>query len=389
MGLLLAGVGSVKGVLADTWREYFYCEALDETVLVAKGRKRRSKHSSNNGDDNIITDGSIIAVNEGQCVLIVEQGQIIDFCAEPGEYVYDYSSEPSILMGNLWDSVKATYEQAKKRFAFGGNPGKDQRIYYFNTKEIYGNRYGTPNPIPFRVVDQNIGLDIDISIRCNGEYSYKIVDPILFYKNVCGNVSYVFERSEIDSTLKTELLTALQPAFSLISEKGIRYSSLPGHTLEIAEALNQVLSKQWSEKRGIVVSSFGINSITASKEDEEMLKQLQKSAALRNTQMAAATLVEAQADAMKSAAKNPNGAMTGFMGVNMASQAGGFQASELYSMNNETTNPNSWTCSCGTVNTGKFCSECGKPKSSSSYCPECGAKLEGNPKFCPECGKKL
>ena len=423
MGLIRAMGGAVGGTLADQWKEYFYCEAMDADVLVCKGQKRVSGRSSNTkGSDNIITNGSVVAVNEGQCMIIVEQGKVVELCSEPGEFVYDTSTEPSIFEGKLSKSIKEVFATIGKRFTFGGDTAKDQRIYYFNTKEIIGNKYGTPNPVPFRVVDNNIGLDVDISIRCNGEYSYKIVNPILFYTNVCGNVEEEYERSEIDSMLKTELLTALQPAFAKISDMGIRYSALPGHTMEIADALNAVLSKKWADLRGIEIASFGINSVTASKEDEEMIKQLQKTAVLQNPNMAAATLVGAQGEAMKAAASNPNGAMTGFMGMGMVQNSMGTDAQSLFAMgqqqrmqqqnqaqqlaeqeqrsvaqagqpgqNNAAVSnevSNGWVCECGISNTGKFCVECGKPKPQpvQGWVCSCGTVNKG--KFCMECGAK-
>ncbi len=394
MGLIKAALGSAGGVLADAWKEYFYCEALDADILVCKGAKRASGRSSNkHGSDNIITDGSVIAVADGQCMMIVENGKVAEVCAEPGEYEYDSKTEPSILGGGFGETLRKTFEAIGKRFVFGGEPSKDQRIYYFNTKEIMGNKYGTATPVPFRVVDRNIGLDVDISIRCNGEYSYRIADPILFYTNVCGNVSGVYERSEMDSMLKAELMTALQPAFAKISEQGVRYSELPGHTTELADALNEVLSKKWKELRGIVVASFGINSVSASKEDEDMIKQMQKSAVMRDPTMAAATLVGAQADAMRAAASNPAGAMNGFMGVNMAANAGGMNAQNLFAMGQQQAAASapaapaeSWTCACGAVNTGKFCSECGAKKPDAGWTCACGAVNTG--KFCSECGAK-
>lgn len=243
MGLMKAGLGAAGGTLADQWREFFYCEALEADVLVAKGEKRTGGRSSNKkGEDNIISNGSVIAVADGQCMMIVEQGKVVEVCAEPGEFTYDTSTEPSIFYGGLGEGIKKSFQEIGKRFTFGGDAGKDQRVYYFNTKEIIGNKYGTPSPVPFRVVDTNVGLDIDIAIRCHGEYSYKITNPLLFYTNVCGNVDYYYERENIDSQLKTELMTALQPAFAKISEMGIRYSALPGHTMELSEALNNVLS---------------------------------------------------------------------------------------------------------------------------------------------------
>ncbi len=398
MGLIKAITGAAGGVLADSWKEYFYCDAIDEDVLMVKGQKRTSGRSSNTkGEDNIISNGSVIAVNDGQCMIIVDQGKVAEICAEPGEFKYDSSTEPSIFSGNLGESILDTFKAIGRRFTFGGDTGKDQRVYYFNTKEIVGNKYGTANAVPFRVVDNNIGLDIDISIKCFGEYSYRIVDPILFYTNVCGNVDYQYERSEIDSQLKTELLTALQPAFAKISEQGIRYSALPGHTTEIADALNEVLTKSWKEKRGIAVASLGVSSVKASEEDEQMVKEAQRNAINRNPNMAAATLVGAQAQAMQDAAKNPNGSMMAFAGMNMAGQAGGMNASQLFGMGQQQAAPQQaapqqaapqqaagWTCSCGTVNTGKFCSNCGSPNPSAPWTCSCGTSNTG--KFCSNCG---
>ena len=411
MGLIKAGIGALGGTLADQWKEFFYCDSLSADILAVKGQKRVSGRSSNTkGSDNIISNGSGIAVADGQCMMIVEQGRVVEVCAEPGEYTFDKSTEPSIFAGSLGKSIIETFKTLGRRFTYGGDIGKDQRVYYFNTKEIVGNKYGTASPVPFRVVDKNIGLDIDISIRCNGEYSYKITNPLLFYTNVCGNVQSSYNRSEIDSMLKTELLTALQPAFAQISAMGVRYSALPGHTMEIADALNKVLSEKWKELRGIEVASFGINSVTASPEDEEMIKQLQKSAVMRDPNMAAATLIGAQSDAMRAAAENQGGAMMGFMGLGMAQQAGGANAQNLFAMGRENAQAQhgqmggqqarpqatqGWTCSCGTVNKGKFCSECGKKKPAGALlykCDKCGWEPEDPahpPKFCPECGDKF
>lgn len=412
MGLIKATGNAIGSALGDQWREYFYCDSMAADVLVTKGEKRTSnKRASSNtrGEDNIISNGSIIAVNDGQCMLIVDQGKIVEVCAEPGEFVYDTSSEPSIFYGSLGDNIKQTFALIGKRISMGGDPAKDQRVYFINTKEILGNKYGTMNPVPFRVVDNNIGLDIDIALRCNGEYSYKIVDPLLFYTNVCGNVTDDYTRDNIDSMLKTELLTALQPAFAKISYLGVRYSNIPAHTMELADALNDVLSEKWTELRGIKVASFGVNTVTASPEDEKMIKELQKTAVLRNTSMAAATLTSAQAEAMKAAASNTStGPMMAFAGMNMANAAGGLNANTLFNMaaqeqaqaqpqqaapapQQSAPAAGEWICSCGAKNSGKFCTECGSKKPEEPvkmqwFCPECGTKNEG--KFCVECGTK-
>ncbi|WP_026526091.1 SPFH domain-containing protein [Butyrivibrio sp. VCD2006] len=396
MGILQAGVGAASSVLADSWRDYFYCDSIPADTLAVKGVKRTGRGSSNTkGNDNIISNGSIIAVADGQCMILVDQGKVTEICAEPGEFVYDVSTEPSLFYGSLSSNIKETFKKIGKRISFGGDAANDQRIYYINTKDIIGNKYGTANPVPFRVVDRNIGLDVDISIRCHGEYSYKIVDPILFYTNLCGNFTGEYKRENIESQLKSELLTALQPAFAKISETGVRYSALPGHTNEIADALNEVLSAKWGDTYGIRISTFGINSVNASEEDEKMIKELQKNAVLTNPNMAAATLVGAQAQAMQDAAKNTaTGPMMAFAGMNMAQQAGGANAANLFAMGQSAPQqapqmqPQSqagWTCSCGTVNNGNFCSNCGQPRPSADWTCSCGTVNSG--KFCSNCGQ--
>ena len=394
MGLIRAAINAATGVLADQWLEYIYCDSLQDDVMVVRGHKRTSGRSTNTkGDDNVISNGSGIAVADGQCMIIVEQGRILDLCAEPGQYTFNAGGEPSLFAGggfgaNALASLKSVFE----RFKYGGQVGRDTRVYYINIKELIGNKYGTPNPVPFRVVDQNIGLDIDISIRCHGEYSYRISNPILFYMNVCGNVAESYMRETLDGQLKTELMTALQPAFAKISAMGIRYSMLPGHTMELADALNEVLSAKWRDLRGLEIVSFGVSSVKASDEDENMIKELQRNAAFRDPSMAAAQLVGAQASAMQAAAENQNaGPAMAFMGMNMATNAGGMNAQNLFQMGQQqkaeqaASAPAGWVCAkCGHAgNTGKFCSECGEAQTASWKCA-CGQENKG--KFCANCG---
>ena len=404
MGLIKAIAGAAGGVMADQWKEYFYCEAMPANILATKGHKKVTGRSSNyKGDENIITNGSMIAVADGQCMLIVEQGKVVEVCAEPGEFLYDSSTEPSIFSGKLGDGIGDVFRNIGKRFTFGGEAPKDQRVYYFNTKELIGNKYGTASPVPFRVVDQRAAIDIDVGIRCFGEYSYHIANPLLFYTNVCGNVSEDYDRSNLDSQLKTELLTALQPAFAKISEMGIRYSALPGHTVELADALNEALSAKWRDLRGIEVVSFGVSSVTANEEDEKMIKEMQRNAAFMDPTRAAAHLVGSQGEAMKAAAANTGaGPSMAFMGMGMAGQAGGMNAQNLFQMGQQQQQMQQaaqpapapavqgWTCSCGQSGiTGNFCPNCGskkpepKPAGDSWKCI-CGATANG--KFCPECG---
>ena len=337
MGLIKAGAGALGGTLADQWKEFFYCEAMEKNVMVTKGKKRTSSRSSNTkGSDNVISNGSVIAVADGQCMMIVEQGKVVEVCAEPGEFRYDTSTEPSIFTGSLGEGIRKTFQTVGKRFTFGGDSGKDQRVYYFNTKELIGNKFGTPNPIPFRAVDGKIGLDVDVSVRCSGVYSYKIADPLLFYANVCGNVEQDYMRDELDSQLKTEFISALQPAFGRLSELELRPNQIVSHNAELEQAMNKVLSEKWGELRGLKVVSIALGSVTLPEEDAQMIKQLQRTAVLQNPNMAGAAIAGAQADAMKAAASNSSGAMAGFMGMGMAMNAGGANAQNLFAMGQQT-----------------------------------------------------
>ena len=431
MGLIRAGLNAAGGVLADQWKEFFTCDAMSEGVLALKGKKSGGRRSVNNkGSDNIITTGSVILVADGQCMMIVDQGKIVEFAAEPGEYTYDASTSPSVFSGNFGDSLGKSINEFGKRFTFGGEPAKDQRIYYFNTKEITGNKYGTPSPIPFRVVDNNVGLDMDVRLRCFGVFSYRICDPVLFYKHVCGNISEPYTRSRLDDQLRSELLGALGMAFGRISEMGIRYSALQMHTMELADTLNDILSKKWREKRGLEIVDIGISSVTPLDEDVAQVQQYQSATAFRTPQMAAQQLARSQDQSMRDAANNAGGAALGFMGMNMAQQTGGNAAAQFYQMAQQqqaaapaptapaapaggwkcpscgatatgkfctecgTKKPadEGWKCACGAVNKGKFCSECGakKPAGVPQYrCDKCGwepPKGTKPPKFCPECG---
>ncbi len=435
MGLIKAAKDAVGSMMADQWREFFYCDSLSNDILVAKGRKKAGNNRNNKGTDNVISNGSIVAVNEGQCMIIVEQGEIVEFCAEAGEFVYDNSTEPSLFYGDLGENIKNTFKAIGKRFAFGGNAGKDQRVYFFNTKEIMNNLYGTATPIPFRYIDDNIGLDMDVSIRCKGSYSFRLADPLLFFQNVCGNIADSYSRGEIQNQMKAELMTAMQPALGKISRLRVRVSDIPYHVTELVDAVNTELSEKWQKLRGIVVVSMTMNPPSMPEDIAKKISELQTTATMRNANMAAATLVGAQADAMRAAASNTaTGPMMAFAGMNMAGNAGGMDAASLFAMgaaqNQAAGNRNpagnsqgapvpgwtcscghrdnrgkfcmecgspkpsgaGWTCGCGTVNQGKFCTNCGtrKPEGAPLYrCDKCGWEPEdpaNPPRFCPECG---
>jgi len=398
MGLIKAITGAAGGVLSDQWKEYFYCDSIANDILIVKGQKRVSGRSSNTkAEDNIISNGSGIAVADGQCMIIVEQGKVVELCAEPGQFTWNSSTEPSVFAGPLGESILETFKAIGKRFTYGGDTGKDQRVYYFNTKEILDNKFGTANPIAFRVVDSRINFDVDVSLRCNGTYTFRVTDPIKLYTNVTGNVAQSYSKDELRDTMKTEFVSALGPALAKLSMLEIRPNQIPAHTNDLEKYLNEELSAEWGA-RGIGDVKVAINPPTLTEEDQEMLKTAQKTAMYRDPKMAAATLVGAQADAMKTAAGNSAGAMTGFMGMGMAMNAGGMNAQNLFAMGQQqqqqapTAQPapaaDGWKCVCGATATGKFCPECGakkpEPKPAGGWTCKCGATATG--KFCPECG---
>ncbi|MDY4416990.1 SPFH domain-containing protein [Selenomonas sp.] len=397
MGLIKAAVGSIGGVFADQWKEFFVCESLDADTLLAKGEKQKGRRSGNNGSDNVISNGSVISVADGQCAIIVESGKVVELAAEPGAFTYDKSNEPSIFSGDLGENVVDIFGEIARRFSFGGDTGKDQRVYYINTKEITGNKYGTPSDVPFKVVDEASGLNLLVRIRCFGQYSYRITNPILFYTNVAGNAADVYTRDQIDSQLKTELLTALQPAFARISAQHIDYTELPGRTLELADALNDVLSKKWRDLRGIEIVSFGVSSVRANEADEEKLQKIQMGTAIGGRpDIAMGMAADAASDAMRMAAQNEGGgAAMGLFGMQMAGQAGAGlyqQAAQQATQRPAPARPaapaaGTWTCACGTANTGKFCQNCGKPKPAATGAWTCSCGTQNTGKFCQNCGK--
>ena len=406
MGLIKAGLGAVGGVLADQWKEFFYCDALENDVLMVKGKKRIGKRSSNKkGSDNIISNGSVIAVADGQCMIIVEQGKIVEVCADPGEFIYDSSTEPSVFTGKFGSSLKKTFQQIGKRFTFGGDTGKDQRVYYFNTKDILDNKFGTPSPIIFEVVNKRLGMSKTVNVRCNGTYTYSITDPLLFYTRLAGNAVSEYRREQIDAQLKADFIDALQPAFAELTELELRPAQIPAHTKELKDAINHAMQTEWTERRGITVQSIALGPIALNPEDMKKIAEMEDAATMgSNPFMMAGRMTNATADAMNAAAANPGGAMNGFIGMNMAGGAmgGGFNAAQsFYNMGmqqqqmmqqqaQQAQTANGWQCSCGATATGKFCPECGakkpEPKPAESWKCSCGAVANG--KFCPECGSK-
>lgn len=392
MGLIQAVKGAVSSTLADQWKEFIYCDALDSSVLMQKGVKRITGVSSNqHASDNIITHESKIVVNEGQALLVVENGKIIDFSVEPGAYTFNSSTEPSLFAGGFKGLIDS-FKKVGQRFVYGGQPQNDQRVYYVNLKEIPNNKFGIGN-VPFR--DGEFGFTVQL--KGFGIFSYKIEDPLLFFTHVAANVPDRYLSANLDSQLKAEFQQAIQVAIGNLSAMNISYDKIPQYTKELTQNVDKDLDEEWKNVRGIVAVSIGFSSLTPDEESTKKIAQFQEARIYSNPQMLGGRLGGAQATAMENASKNENGAMNGFIGMGFAQQAGGASAAQFIQPNANTqqanpqpatpvNNTNTWTCACGITNTGNFCSNCGAKRpekcshpnatQNSTFCPDCGAKLK-------------
>ncbi len=422
MGLIRAAKDSISTLLADQWREYFYCDTLPSDVLMRRGKKH-NPNNNNKGNDNVISNGSHIVVNEGQFMIIVEQGAVVDFCAEAGVFVYDTSSEPSLLYGDLGENIKNTFKNAWERFTFAGNIAKDQRVYYINKKDIRGNLYGTSTPIDFHIVHKKSGYEYDTVLKCNGEYVFRISDPLMFYKNVCGNVQDEFTKNDEEcqlllNNMKRELVSKLAAALSPIAAKGIMPYEIGGYHDEICMNMQQQLSQIWEADRGIIVTSMTIVPNLSNDVRDELNRWNESMMYVSGSQALDATMNQRAVqnrDAINQFVGNSslgggaNGGgtdpMSGVMGMMAMNMMGNMMGgNNMMPGNNMMNNAFAqqpvqqapqmqapvlgWTCECGkSDNRGKFCEECGKPKpAAAGWTCQCGSVNQG--KFCQDCGTK-
>jgi len=417
MGLIKAAFAAGSSTLADQWLEYIYCERMDDNVLMRKGVSKK-EGSNTKGTDNIITNGSKIVVGEDQFLIVVADGKIVDFTAEAGQYTFDQGTEPSMFYGGFGKGLIESFKKFGERFTTGGVAPHDQRVYFVNTRLIKGNKFGTSSPIPFR--DSEFGMTVDI--RCYGEYVMKITDPLAFYHSYGGNIEedYVIDESFKDTFL-TDFLQALQPALAKVAMQRISYDMLPGAVTEISAAVKECLQDTWGSQ-GINVERVSIASATPTDESADAIKAAQGDRLYAmNPAMQGARANAAASEALKTAAGNEAGAMTGFMGMGMLNQGGamfGANMSAQSQAQNQMTEMNVFgggvaqptqqpatpqtapaqqqddvKCpKCGNTITGNFCMECGTKKpevSQEKFCTNCGAKANPNAKFCMECGTQL
>lgn len=441
MGLIRAALGAAGSVLADQWKEYFWADAMSGDQLIVKGKKQTK--GNNKGKEDIISNGSAIAVAEGQAAIIVEDGKIVEFCAEPGRFIWDRSSEPSVFCGGLWNGIVDSFKKIGERFTFGGDKAKVQRIYYVNVKEIMDNKFGTTSPMVYDDPYYRTAL----YIRYFGQFSFRIKDPIVFFSSVAGAVADVYTKGELMDMCKDEFMTALDSSLAMLSASGIKFSQIPMKQRELAKFMSETLDEEWGVKRGLDVVSVAIVKVTPDENSRKRIEEFDTNVMHSNPNAMAGGLAYAQMQAMQKAAANSAGAMTGFMGLGMMGNAMGNAAQSQGALLNtaqamsekenaereaekkaaeaakkaaeeakkdenvwtcscgagnkgkfcyqcgtkkpEALPEGAWKCSCGSVNTGKFCPECGGKKPDDEYICECGFKSKTPFKFCPECGNKF
>ena len=296
MGLLKAVHGAVGSVLEEQWKEFFRCDALDDETLMVRAYKQTGKRSANTRkDDDVLTNGSILSVADGQCVLVVKQGKVVDFCREPGEHIFEDPDQRGL---------KGFFKEVGRRVAFGGGDIQPvvYRVYYMNTKEITGIPFSSRGPIPFRVKDGSSSLDMDSGVSLSGCFSYRVSDPVKLYKTIIGNISGRFSRAELNAHLQADVNASLQSALGSLAGRGLRPSQLPAHTEQLCEALRQQMADRWSGQHGLEIVSLALDGFKP--EDGALLQSAQYASMLKDPRSAAAVLTQATAEAMTSAASS-------------------------------------------------------------------------------------
>lgn len=397
MGLIKAATSMIGGGLADQWVEVIEPDRMSDTTVLTKGVKVRkdSKRGANKkGTDDVLTDGTVVHVYPNMMMLLVDGGKIIDYTAEEGYYTIANHSAPSMLNGSLKEAIAETFD----RFKYGGVTPQKQQIFYINLQEIKGIRFGTASPLNYFDNFYNA----ELFLRAHGTYSIKITDPILFYKNAIPHDRTQVDIQDINEQYLAEFLTALQTSINQMSADGERISYVPSKSMALSKYMSQVLDDEWRDLRGMEIVSVAVASISYTDDSMKLINMRNQGAMLGDPGIREGYVQGAVAEGIKNAGSNPNGATNGFMGVNLGmNAAGGFmnqasQNNQAQMQQQQQQQTNSWTCTeCGQENQGKFCSNCGTPKPSTTpsikmKCAACHEVVDlsnGVPKFCPECGQ--
>lgn len=384
MGLIKAAKSAISGTLEDQWKEVIRCDNMDNHVLMVRLTT----------ETGVITKDSTIIVAPGQCAMIYDNGKVLDATAEEGIYTFDESSSPSFFGGQFG----AVFKEMWTRFTYNGATSKEQYVFFFNTKEIMDNKFGTTSPIPYSdwshpYLNEMTGelMPLAVEVIGHGNYTFKITDPALFMNNISGTPQ-IYTKEELVNQIKTEVTSVFRNILNELCDSShkVPLYELDSKTDEIIDMMKEKVFDEPIRNRGLKIETFVIEQARASDKSAERIKEYEFSA---SSHLQKGKLVDSYAEAVKSAASNEAGSLNGFMGIGMmnmnAGNLFGNVAAGTMNVQPQAATPvkqeESWKCECGTVNTGKFCTECGKAKE--KKCPKCGTVNAG--KFCTECGEKL
>ena len=409
MGIIKAVTQAIGGAFADQWLEVYEADNMGDQTVFARGVLMR-KGQNRKGTEDTVTNGSVIHVYDNQFMLLVDGGKIVDYTAEPGYYKVDNSSLPSMFNGQFGDSLKESFD----RIRFGGQTPTAQKVFFINLQEIKGIKFGTRQPINYFDSFYNA----ELFLRAHGNYSIKIVNPLQFYAEAIPRNKDHVEIDEINEQYLSEFLEALQSAINQMSADGIRISYVSSKARELGQYMSSILDQEWNQTRGMEIQAVGL-TVSYNEDSQKLINMRNEGAMLSDPTIREGYMQGAVARGLEAAGSNANGSMAGFMGMGMASNVtGGVMGAasnvnlaqmQMQQQNVAATqaqmagatgnaqamgsagNPQAaapagtWTCSCGQVNSGKFCSECGKPAPAAEWTCSCGQVNSGN--FCSNCGK--
>lgn len=394
MGIIKAVTGAVGQAFADTWQEVVEPNDMGERTVFTNGVLIR-KGQNVKGSSQTVSNGSVIHVYDNQMMLLVDGGKVVDYTAEPGYYTVSNSSMPSLFNGEFGESLKEAFNRIK----FGGETPTMQKVFYINLQEIKGIKFGTRNPINYFDSFYNA----ELFLRAHGTYSIKITNPLQFYAEVIPRNAERVDMEEINDQYLNEFLQALQAAINQMSADGIRISHVTSKAVELGKYMANILDEEWNNMRGMEIQAVGLGSISYDEASQKLINMRNEGAMLGSDfNVMRGMAVKNITEGIRDAGSNEGGAMNAFMGVGMGLNTmnatlsglnglqtpGDAQGTVMGGVASATQNPkDGWKCECGQENTGKFCSNCGKPAPTPKAAWKCECGQENTGKFCSNCGK--
>ena len=375
MGLIKALTSSVSSGLGDQFKEFVVCPEIEKNVLIQRGYVQHGE-GNKNPSDGIISDGSAIVVPQGMAMMMIDNGEVKEFCCEPGTYTWDTGSEPSVFTGGFFKGIGETIKTIGKRFTYGGQPAHDQRVYYVNLLVITGNKFGSPQPK--KITDDKYGM---LEVTFFGEYAFQVKDPVLLVQSVIGaNAKDTVTYDEVvGSQLKSKFIEKITQAITVVMrKKKVPFGDIGMYGTDISDEMNTILDETWRKQYGLEITDVALADINLTEESMKRVNNIDDATIFSDKNLQSGLMAQASAEALKNAASNENGAMAGFMGMNMASGAGAglLGAVNQANSNTQVSQPQMNPVE-GDNNSNlqpKFCSNCGA-KATGNFCSQCGAKI--------------